>query len=84
MRTGSGRHISVLEIAQTVRAMMERDHEQLNATLTAIRTARALSPNDSLATWYKYLGISLDTHFKDMTGRPVPILPQGQVIHELI
>lgn len=44
---------------------------------------RPLTPNDVLATWYKYLGIPLDTHFPDRAGRPVPILPHGQPIAEL-
>jgi len=45
---------------------------------------RPLSPNDILATWYKYLGVPLDAHFRDHFGRPTPILPHGAPIHELI
>jgi uncharacterized protein (DUF1501 family) len=45
---------------------------------------RPLTPSDLLATWYKYLGVPLDTHFNDHSGRPIPILPQGEPIHELI
>jgi hypothetical protein len=45
---------------------------------------RPLRPADFLATLYKYLGVPLDLHFRDFTGRPTPILPQGQPIHELI
>ncbi len=45
---------------------------------------RPLSPNDVLATWYKYLGVPLDAHFRDHFGRPIPILPHGAPIHELI
>lgn len=45
---------------------------------------RALSPNDVLATWYKYLGIPLETHFPDHAGRPTPLLPHGKPIAELI
>ncbi len=45
---------------------------------------RPLTPNDVLATWYKYLGIPLETHFQDFAGRPTPILPTGRPIAELI
>jgi uncharacterized protein (DUF1501 family) len=45
---------------------------------------RPLTPSDLLATWYKYLSVPLDTQFTDHNGRPVPILPHGQPIHELI
>jgi len=45
---------------------------------------RPVTPNDVLATWYKYLGIPLDTQFTDHAGRPTPILPTGQPIGELI
>jgi hypothetical protein len=44
---------------------------------------RPVTPNDLLATWYRYLGVPLDTQFHDMTGRPIPILPHGQPIAEL-
>jgi hypothetical protein len=45
---------------------------------------RPLTPNDVLATWYKFLGVPLATHFNDFTGRPTPILPHGRPIKELI
>lgn len=45
---------------------------------------RPLTPNDLLATWYKFLGVPLETHFDDFTGRPTPILAQGHSIKELI
>lgn len=45
---------------------------------------RPLTPNDLLATWYHMLGIPLDHHFLDTTGRPVPILPHGTPIVELL
>jgi hypothetical protein len=45
---------------------------------------RPVTPSDLLATWYQCLGIPLDTHFPDHTGRPVPILPEGQAIGELV
>jgi uncharacterized protein (DUF1501 family) len=45
---------------------------------------RAITPNDLLATWYAYFGVPLDTQFVDHTGRPVPILPRGEPIRELI
>ncbi len=45
---------------------------------------RPLRPADLLATWYHYLGIPPGTHFTDHAGRPIPILPHGRPIGELI
>jgi hypothetical protein len=45
---------------------------------------RPLTPGDVLATWYKYLGVPLDLQFQDHFGRPIPILPQGMPIGELL
>ncbi len=45
---------------------------------------RPLTPSDLLATWYRVLGVPLGLHFTDQTGRPVPLLPHGQPIAELI
>ncbi len=45
---------------------------------------RPLVPNDLLATLYRYFGIPLNLHFPDRRGRPTPVLPHGEVIHELI
>ena len=44
---------------------------------------RPLRPGDLLATWYRHLGVPLDTHFTDQTGRPIPLLPEGRPIDEL-
>ncbi len=44
---------------------------------------RPVSPGDVLATWYRALGVPLDLQFTDYTGRPTPILPQGEPIAEL-
>jgi hypothetical protein len=44
---------------------------------------RPISPNDLQATWYQYLGVPVDTHFEDTTGRPIPIVPNGGPIQEL-
>jgi hypothetical protein len=43
-----------------------------------------VTPNDLLATFYHCLGVPADTSFTDPTGRPVPILPGGGPIKELI
>jgi uncharacterized protein (DUF1501 family) len=45
---------------------------------------RPLLPADVLATVYHVLGIDPHLEFKDMTGRPIPILHQGEPIKELI
>ena len=45
---------------------------------------RPLSPNDLWATMYKHLGIDPERSFPDHTGRPMPILPYGEPIRELV
>jgi uncharacterized protein (DUF1501 family) len=45
---------------------------------------RPLTPNDLWATVYRHLGIDCDTAFPDFSGRPMPILPYGAPIAELI
>lgn len=48
-------------------------------------TQRPLTPNDLWATMFRHLGIdSVHTAFADHTGRPMPILPYGEPIAELI
>lgn len=43
-----------------------------------------LSPKDLLATIYRHLGIDPNHSFIDPSGRPVPILNEGQAIEDLI
>ena len=45
---------------------------------------RALTPNDFWATIYRHLGIDTEHAFPDHSGRPMPILPFGEPIRELI
>jgi hypothetical protein len=45
---------------------------------------RPLAPQDLLATIYRHLGIDSRATLTDFTGRPVPILSEGQPIRELI
>ena len=45
---------------------------------------RPIKPLDVFATIYHTLGIPLETHYEDSTGRPVSIVGSGQPIHELI
>lgn len=47
-------------------------------------TERPLSPNDLWATVYRHLGINYDESFPDLQGRPMPILPFGSPIEELL
>lgn len=35
-------------------------------------------------TLYQVLGIPLDTHYQDATGRPVSIVAGGKPVHELL
>jgi hypothetical protein len=44
---------------------------------------RPLTPKDLLATIYRHLGIDHRAEFKDFSGRPVPILSEGEPISEL-
>ncbi|MGY8769653.1 MAG: DUF1501 domain-containing protein [Pirellulales bacterium] len=45
---------------------------------------RPLSPNDLWATVYRHLGINPESSFLNHNGRPMPILPDGEAIEELI
>ncbi|MCA9116595.1 MAG: DUF1501 domain-containing protein, partial [Planctomycetaceae bacterium] len=45
---------------------------------------RPLTPNDLWATMYRHLGIDPETTFPDRSGRPMPILPYGEPITELL
>lgn len=45
---------------------------------------RPLTPNDLWATVYRHLGIDYNRSFPDHRGRPMPILPYGEPISELI
>ena len=45
---------------------------------------RPLTPKDLLATIYRHLGIDHRHEFKDLTGRPIPILGEGEPIRELV
>jgi hypothetical protein len=46
---------------------------------------RPLTPNDLWATMFRHLGIDWqNTSFLDPTGRPMPILPYGEPITELL
>lgn len=45
---------------------------------------RPLDPNDLLATLYRFLGIDPTIAYPDHRGRPMPILPSGRPIAELL
>lgn len=45
---------------------------------------RPLTPNDLWATVYNHLGIDYERSFPDLAGRPMPILPFGEPITELL
>jgi hypothetical protein len=47
-------------------------------------TERATTPQDVLATLYQHLGVDYRRSLDDHSGRPVPILPSGQPIAELV
>ena len=45
---------------------------------------RILDPNDFIATVYRFLGIDPGTMMVDHRGRPLPLLPSGDAIRELL
>lgn len=45
---------------------------------------RLVTPADLLATIYQALGMPLDTHYEDASGRPVSIIGSGRPIQELL
>ena len=45
---------------------------------------RPLIPGDLWATVYRHLGINSSDSFLDYGGRPMPMLPYGDVIGELV
>ena len=45
---------------------------------------RPVSPTDVLATIYRHLGIDAARQMINASGRPVPLLPDGRVIEELV
>ena len=45
---------------------------------------RAMTPNDLWATVYRHLGVDYTQSFLDHSGRPMPMLPFGEPIAELI
>jgi arylsulfatase A-like enzyme len=45
---------------------------------------RPVSPKDLLATAYHLLGHDLETMIAEKTGRPVPIVPGGQVLRDVL
>ncbi len=47
-------------------------------------TERPTSPKDILATVYHLLGIDPDALLADRTGRPMPLVPDGSVISEVL
>lgn len=47
-------------------------------------TERPIAPQDVLATIYQFLGIDTHHMFNDFGGRPLPLLPYGTPIPELI
>jgi hypothetical protein len=47
-------------------------------------TERPVSPKDILATTYHLLGIDPETELRDRTGRPLPLVPSAQVVHDML
>jgi uncharacterized protein (DUF1501 family) len=49
----------------------------------AVPKDRPLGPANLLATTYRFLGLSNDLSPPDFAGRPIPLLPDGEPIHEI-
>ncbi len=49
-----------------------------------VPTNRPVPPTDVLAMMYRHLGIELNQHTVNRSGRPIPLLPDGGFIPELI
>lgn len=47
-------------------------------------TDSPVSPKDILATVYHLLGYDLETMLRDKVNRPIPLLPQGSVVRDLL
>jgi hypothetical protein len=45
---------------------------------------RSLGPEDLWATVYRHLGIDPTKAIRDAVGRPMPILPGGRPVKELV
>ena len=45
---------------------------------------RPVSPKDILATAYHLLGYDPETTLTDRTTRPVPLVPGGQIVREVL
>lgn len=45
---------------------------------------RPISPKDVLATIYHLLGYDLETTLAEKTGRPVPVVPNGSLIRDIL
>jgi hypothetical protein len=43
-----------------------------------------VTPQDLMATVYRHLGIDFERSIVDFSGRPIPILPHGRPIPQLI
>jgi uncharacterized protein (DUF1501 family) len=49
-----------------------------------VPATRPIGPTDVLATMYRHLGIDTHQHTLTPQGRPIPVLPDGAPIRELI
>jgi uncharacterized protein (DUF1501 family) len=45
---------------------------------------RPVTPSDLAATIYHHMGVPLDTMYRDLRGRPMRVVPDGQPLRELI
>jgi hypothetical protein len=46
--------------------------------------SRPITPQDLMATLFHYLHLPQDLQYQDQSGRPIPMIDGGKVIHELL
>jgi hypothetical protein len=78
------RAVSILK-ANEINVNEEECFIAMDASMeAALIYAAELSPNDVWATVYRHLGIDKELAVPDLGGRPMPILPSGEPISELL
>ena len=69
----------------TIKAVYTGDDNYVSSNATASEPERdAVGPEDLATTVYHQLGVDPATMFQDSLGRPVPMLPEGRPIQELL
>ena len=73
-----------ITIAQQPGSLVQMPSGTRLADVVKALNSLGATPQDLLATIYRHLGIDHRAEFRDLSGRPVPILSDGEPIRELI